>query len=103
MEVPLAERVFAPPAADIHVSDAEDARRVLFLRLRAGWNEPVHPTPVRQYFVCLRGRIRVTASDGEAREIGPGDVWRMEDRSGRGHRTEVIGDEAAEAVMVQFD
>ena len=35
--------------------------------------------------------------------VTAGDVWRMEDTHGKGHRTQVISSEAFEAVMVQFD
>lgn len=103
VDIGLEEQVFAPPAQGIFVSQPEAARATLFLRLPAGWNEPAHPTPKRQTLVCLRGAIDVTASDGERRRIGPGDVWRMEDRTGKGHHTAVVGDEDFEAVMIQFD
>jgi hypothetical protein len=103
VDVSLEERSFAPPASGILVSDAEPATGMLFLRLPAGWNEPIHPTPRRQTLICLAGAVRVTASDGEAREIGVGDVWRMEDRQGQGHHTRVIGAADFEAVIVQFD
>jgi len=75
VEVSLEERTFAPPAKAIEVSEAEPTKQVLFLRLRAGWDEPIHPTPVAQKLICLSGKVRVTASDGEIRDIGPGDVW----------------------------
>ena len=101
VDVALSERSFAPPAGAIEISDGQAARGMLFLRLRAGWNEPVHPTPVAQTLICLRGRARVTASDGEAREIGPGDVWMMEDTHGTGHHTEVVSDDDFECVIVQ--
>lgn len=103
VEVALTEQTFAPPAKGILVSPAELAKATLFLTLPAGWNEPIHPTPKRQFFICLSGAVLVTARDGEARRIGPGDVWRMEDRCGKGHRTTVLGEEACTAVMVQFD
>ena len=103
VDVALEERSFAPPAKAIFVSDAEPARALLFLRLRAGWDEPIHPTPKRQTLICLAGAVLVTASDGEAREIGPGDVWRMEDRTGKGHHTCVVGEADFEAVIVQID
>lgn len=101
VEVALEERSFAPPAKAIEVSEAAGAARMLFLRLHAGWDEPVHPTPVPQVLVCLSGRVRVTASDGAAREIGQGDVWRMADTHGKGHRTEVLGAGDFHAVIVQ--
>ena len=100
--VDLAERVFAPPAQAIEISEPEAARQMMFLRLRAGWNEPIHPTPVRQKLICVAGTVRVTASDGEARDIGPGDVWHMEDRHGKGHHTQVTSAEDFEAVIVQL-
>ncbi len=102
VEVVLEPKVFAPPAQDIEISEPDPVQQMLFLRLRAGWNEPVHPTPVRQTLVCLAGAVRVTASDGEAREIAKGDVWHMEDRHGKGHHTEVISEEDFEAVIVQY-
>ncbi|NNE79104.1 MAG: cupin domain-containing protein [Silicimonas sp.] len=103
VEVDLSEQAFAPPAKSIFVSEGEPAKATLFLRLPAGWNEPIHPTPKRQFLAALKGRIAVTASDGETREIGPGDVWRMEDRTGKGHHTCVLGDDDFEAIMIQFD
>ncbi|MGB3279403.1 MAG: cupin [Pseudorhodobacter sp.] len=100
--VTLAEQVFALPAKAIEISAAEPATQMLFLRLRAGWNEPIHPTPVRQKLVCLAGSVRVTASDGETREIARGDVWHMEDRHGKGHHTQVTSTEDFEAVIIQL-
>ena len=102
VEVSLAEKTFAPPAKAIEISEPETAARLLFLRLKSGWNEPVHPTPVAQKLICLAGRARVTASDGEVQEIGPGDVWHMEDLHGKGHHTEVVSREDFESVIVQF-
>ena len=46
--------------------------------------------------------MRVTASDGEAREIGPGSIWRMDDTTGNGHHTAVISAEDFEAAVVQL-
>jgi hypothetical protein len=62
-------RPFAPPAHDIEVSEQEPVEQLLFLRLRSGWNQPIHATPAPQKLICLAGAVRVIASDGEAREI----------------------------------
>ena len=101
-KVALTEKTFAPPAKAIEVSQPEPVATTLFLRLKAGWNEPIHTTPVVQKLICLRGAVRVTASDGVARDIGPGDVWHMQDTHGKGHHTAVISDEDFEALMVQY-
>ncbi len=101
VDVALRERSFAPPAQAIEISDSLPASAALFLRLRAGWNQPVHPTPLWQTLICVAGAVRVTASNGEARDIGPGDVWMMQDTSGQGHHTKVISAEDFECVIVQ--
>ena len=97
------ERSFAPPAQDIEISEPEPAKQTIFLRLKSGWDEPIHPTPVSQKLVCLAGTIRVTASDGEARDIGPGDVWHMEDKHGKGHHTKGTSDEDFESMIIQYE
>ena len=102
VEVMLTEKTFAPPAKAIEISQPEPAATTLFLRLKSGWDEPIHTTPVVQKLICLRGCVRVTASDGEHRDIGAGDVWHMEDTHGKGHHTAVISDVDFEAVMVQY-
>ena len=103
IEVTLEERSFAPPAKAIEISPSEPVTNTLFLRLKSGWDEPIHPTPVAQRLICLAGAVRVTASDGEARDIGPSDVWHMEDKHGKGHHTVVTSHEDFLAVIVQFD
>ena len=103
IEVKVEERTFAPPAQAIEISEPEQVKQTMFLRLRSGWNEPIHPTPVMQKLVCLAGTVRVTASDGNFRNIGPGDVWHMEDKIGRGHHTQVTSVEDFEAVIIQYE
>ncbi|MDA3858247.1 MAG: cupin [Roseovarius sp.] len=103
IDVTLEERSFAPPAQDIEISEPEAVKQTMFLRLRAGWNEPIHPTPVAQKLICLAGTVRVTASDGEARDIGPGDIWHMEDKHGKGHHTMVTSKEDFESVIIQYE
>jgi hypothetical protein len=103
IDVTLEERRFAPPAQDIEISEPELVRQTMFLKLRSGWNEPIHPTPVVQKLICLAGSLRVTASDGEARDIGPGDVWHMEDKHGKGHHTMVTSEEDFESMIIQYE
>ena len=103
INVTMEERSFAPPAQDIEISEPEIVKQTMFLRLRSGWNEPIHPTPVAQKLICLTGTVRVTASDGESRDIGPGDVWHMEDKNGKGHHTMVTSQEDFESMIIQYE
>ena len=94
---------FAPPAPPMGMSLSEDCERFLFLTLPAGWSGDKHPSPRRQVAFCLSGRMRVTAGNGEVREIGPGGIWRMEDTTGSGHHSEVLGEESAHLAVVQLE
>lgn len=94
---------FAPPAPAMGVSAGEPAARLLYLSLPVGWTGARHASPRRQVGICLRGRMRVEAGDGEIREFGPGAVWRMEDVTGSGHVSSVVGDEAVQLAIIQLD
>lgn len=50
-----------------------------------------HCAPRRQYIVNLDAGVRLTASDGESRVIGPGEVILVEDTTGKGHRSQGLG------------
>jgi quercetin dioxygenase-like cupin family protein len=47
------------------------------------WN--THVAPRRQWIIVVSGRLAITASDGERRDLGPGSVILAEDTTGRGH------------------
>ncbi|MPZ47140.1 MAG: hypothetical protein GEV05_28015 [Betaproteobacteria bacterium] len=47
-----------------------------------------HTAPRRQYIVNLQSSVKITASDGESRIIGPGEVLLAEDTTGKGHLSE---------------
>lgn len=51
-----------------------------------GWNaRPLHPPRHRQIFIVLTGVTAFTASNGETREYGPGQMILMEDNNSKGH------------------
>lgn len=93
---------FPPPAQPLHATDPAMASRYLLLELPAGWKGPLHPSQQRQLYFGLAGVLEVRASDGKARRIGRGDALFMEDLSGAGHTSHVIGDEMVRAVILQL-
>ena len=51
-----------------------------------------HNAPRRQYIINLLSGVKITASDGEARIIGPGEVLLVEDTTGKGHLSQGLGE-----------
>ena len=103
VEIPMRAGDFAPPAPPMPISVPEPCTQLLHLILPAGWGGDQHPSPRRQVAYCLSGRAVIEAGDGERREIGVGDIWRMEDTKGSGHTTTVLGDENVHLAIVQLD
>ena len=92
LTVGLEERDFAPPAAPAYVAPFLEASGTLFFGVQPGWGgETPHPTPQRQLFSILRGTVELTVSDGERRQLGPGDLLLLDDTEGRGHSSHVVG------------
>jgi hypothetical protein len=91
VEVAFSLADFAPPAPPVDVAAAVPAVAHLFIRLDAGWFDPAHPAPGRQFMVLLSGVVEVEAS-GETRILSAGDVVLLEDTDGPGHATRVLED-----------
>src|SRR6478736_7696250 len=90
-EVSFSSAAFAPPAPPLEVSAAVPVREVMFIRFAAGWSDPAHPSPARQWMFVLAGRGRTTVGD-ETREWGPGQVFLLEDTAPPGHGTTILED-----------
>jgi len=90
-EIPFASATFAPPAPPLDVSDAIPAREALFIRFDAGWTDPAHPAPARQWMFVLSGRGETTAGE-ETRSWATGDVFLVEDTVPPGHATTILED-----------
>jgi hypothetical protein len=82
---------YVPGKPLIDLSSAQTAAGVLFGRVSAGWWGDAHPSPRRQLVVTLAGEADMTASDGEVRRLSPGIACLIEDTTGKGHSTQVVG------------
>ena len=104
VDLDLAPVDFAPPAPPLHVAALAAATRCFFVDAPADWDGRVpHPAPRRQLFCNLRGEYEVTASDGQTRRFPAGSVLLLEDTSGEGHATRVIGGAEVLIVAVALD
>ena len=89
----LSEADYRPPAPMLFVSHSYRADGLQFVRLPSGWTgESIHP-PKAQFFICLKGHLEVTASDGDKRTFGPGDsifdggyLWQRSSHAREGYR-----------------
>ena len=94
---------FAPPAPPLDLSDFAAAKQIGFLRAPAGWAGDWHPAPKRQFMIYLAGEIEGETSDGEIRRFKKGDVTLVEDTTGKGHKSRVIGDTDVLLAVVQLE
>jgi hypothetical protein len=103
VEVEMKAIDFAPPAPPLNLSVFVRASRFAFLHAPAGWVGNWHPAPSRQMMIYLSGRLEGQTSDGRQREFGPGSAVLVEDTTGKGHRSRVIGTEDVLMAVVQLD
>jgi quercetin dioxygenase-like cupin family protein len=101
-EIELQTLDFAPPAAPFDVSAPLAAERALLFEFPAGWFGDWHPAPQRQLYFNLGGQLEVEVADGEVRRFGPGDIVLLEDLTGPGHTTRVVGVAPSSGVFVQL-
>ena len=98
--VDLVDGDFAPPAPPLGLGPVAGAGSVRFIGASPGWDSPPHPAPARQWVVMVRGIVEATTTDGEVRRFEPGAAVLLEDTTGAGHRTRVLGDEPWLAMVV---
>jgi hypothetical protein len=73
----------------IHVLDAKGGATLL--RLKVGAVEDWHNAPQAWFLIVLQGKSSVTTSDGQVRQFGPGSMVLLDDTTGKGHQTRVVG------------
>jgi hypothetical protein len=93
---------YVPEAAPLELSKTFSANELGFMRAPAGWTSDFHVATARALFVVLNGEWEVTASDGESRRFADAAVLLVEDTSGKGHSSRVVGNSASVAVMVRL-
>ena len=62
-----------------------------------------HPAPRRQYIINLDAGAEITASDGESRVIGAGEVLLVEDTTGKGHLSKAVAGKHRHTIFVTLD
>ena len=93
---------FAASAPPLYLSAFSPATQFSFFAAPVGWQSDWHPSAGRNLFVVISGEWEITAGDGETRRFGSGSVLLVEDTTGKGHTSRVIGDEDSLALLVQL-
>jgi hypothetical protein len=70
------------------------------LHLPNGWVGDLHLSPLCMWAFVLSGHMEFEAGDDERHQLGPGSALLLEDTVGSGHRSRVIGNEAAVFAIV---
>jgi hypothetical protein len=102
IEVPLTSVDFAPPAPPVNLSAVMPTTGCIFACPAAGWYGDWHPAPRRQFLMYLAGEMAAETSGGEVRRFGAGSVLLVEDTTGKGHRSWVVGDGEVLVAIVQL-
>ena len=79
------------------------ATGIIFRETPGEYDLDWHPAPRRQYIINLDAGVRITASDGEARVIGAGEVLLVEDTHGKGHLSQAIEGKMRHSIFIPVD
>ncbi|HEY7445520.1 MAG TPA: hypothetical protein VH701_24040 [Vicinamibacterales bacterium] len=72
-------------------SELMKATGVQFSRTPAGYFNDWHVGPRRQFVITLSGRGEIEVAGGKKISMGPGHINLIEDLTGKGHTTRVVG------------
>ncbi len=79
------------------------ATGIIFRQVPPVYDLDWHPAPRRQYIINLDAGVEITASDGERRRIGAGEVLLVEDTSGKGHLSKAVSGQLRHSIFIPVD
>jgi hypothetical protein len=79
------------------------ATGIIFREVQPDYDLDWHPAPRRQYIINLDAGVQITASDGESRRIGAGEVLLVEDTTGKGHLSKAIEGKVRNCIFVTLE
>jgi hypothetical protein len=84
-------------------SEREPATGIIFRQVQPDYDLDWHPAPRRQYIINLDASVEITVSDGETRVIGAGEVFLVEDITGKGHLSKAVDGKLRHCIFVPID
>ena len=93
----------SPTSGTSRSSGSRRRGRIIFRETQPDYDLEWHPAPRRQYIINLDGGVELTASDGESRVIGAGEVILVEDVTGKGHLSKAIESKVRNCIFVTLE
>lgn len=84
-------------------SKRRPATGIIFRQVQPDYELDWHPAPRRQYIINLDAGVQLTASDGEVRVIGAGEVILVEDTTGKGHLSKAVDSQVRHCIFVPIE
>ncbi len=85
------------------LSERLPATGIIFRQVPPTYELDWHSAPRRQYIITLDAGVQITASDGEARIIGAGEVILVEDINGKGHLSKAVDEQIRHCIFVPVE
>jgi hypothetical protein len=79
------------------------ATGIIFREVPPEYDLDWHPAPRRQYIINLDAGVQITASDGESRKIGAGEIILVEDTWGKGHLSKALDGTLRHCIFVTLE
>jgi hypothetical protein len=79
------------------------ATGIIFREVQPDYDLDWHPAPRRQYIINLDAGVQITASDGESRRIGAGEVILVVDTWGKGHLSKALDGKLRHCIFVPIE
>ena len=85
------------------LSELMTATGIIFRQVQPDYDLDWHTAPRRQYIINLDAGVEITVSDGETRVIGAGEVFLVEDTTGKGHMSKAVDGKLRHCIFVPID
>lgn len=85
------------------MSTRHPATGIIFRETAGSYELDWHRAPRRQFIVNLDAGVEITASDGETRVIGAGEVILVEDVSGKGHLSKAVSGQVRRSIFIPVE
>ncbi len=112
-------RIYAGKAGNTHFEDVDvpmtaesgdqlksilmKATGIIFRVTGPGYDLDWHPVARKQFVITLEGEGDITASDGETRRFGPGDIMLADDMNSKGHLSKAVGGKPRRSIFVTLE